>query len=243
MQRCWRLSSTPVEFGARRALVVAVSQVPETYAHVVVNGVGYRDGDTKAKDTVRDAENVEVAVLEKKKAGGGSPGQGGDGEKRIGDVGDGKEHGRGNDGGAPAREQTQESQEKEVLENELLQDGPDHVSPHVTPNGNRPIKRMQGAEPSGEQQVKDGQDQSGSEYPERTVEAGKTQSEFVPMIAGEQGSGEDPGESQPEDDALHVQRGPNGGEYEDETDGDLDNVARSGTGQDAHNQSWMFVPL
>jgi hypothetical protein len=61
-------------------------EVSETYAHVVMEGVWYANGEAQSQESLRDPYNVQAAITAEKSAGHGSPDKGSDGESEVGQV-------------------------------------------------------------------------------------------------------------------------------------------------------------
>jgi hypothetical protein len=53
-----------------------ISEIAATYPHVVMERVGNRDGYTKAKNSMRQAERVDIPVAQKEHACSDSPDKG-----------------------------------------------------------------------------------------------------------------------------------------------------------------------
>ena len=110
-------------------MMMAVGEVAEADAHVVVDGAGNGDGYADAQDGVADGGDVDVAVVQKDQAGGASPEQRKRREDWIGQVRAGEERGGGEQGDDGPPNEPQQAQQEEVEEQELLQEGPDGVGP------------------------------------------------------------------------------------------------------------------
>ena len=79
--------------------MVTVAEVAEAYSHVVVNRVGYGDGDAESHDAVCEAKGVEISVAEEEDAGEDAPDESDRSEDGIGEMCDGEDSGCDDDWG------------------------------------------------------------------------------------------------------------------------------------------------
>ena len=75
-----------IQSNVAAGMMRAIEVVAESYAHVVVNVVGHRDGKGDAEKEVNDSDGVEIAISQKERAGCDSPSKSSNDEKRIGNV-------------------------------------------------------------------------------------------------------------------------------------------------------------
>ncbi len=210
-----------------------VFQIAETYLHVVGGGEGEGDGYADSEDDVGHAEGVEATVAEEKQAGGESPEQSDGGEDGAGKMGDGEQAGGGDHSHFYLGHDSKQAQEEEIEEEELLQEGPDGVSP-VTPDEQCGGGGDVGGVKSLGQSDGDGGEQHGEgDDPEGTQKAATVEAHGAGAIEGDDSYGGDPGEGGPEEDSLAGLGSPDDKQDETVSDGKLKEVAPGGTG-DGH---------
>ena len=107
---------------------VAVSEIAQPDAHVMVHRGWNRDGERDAQDGVRQGQGVEIAVAEKEQAGGESPKQCDGRENGAGHMGRGEDERSDGGGEFWIGKQAQETREKKALHQELLHEGPEDVA-------------------------------------------------------------------------------------------------------------------
>jgi len=107
---------------------VAVSEVVQPDAHIMVYRRRNGDGERDSQNGVHDGQRIEIAIVEKEQAGGQSPKQGDGRENGAGQMGRGEDE-RGDDGGELwVGKQSQETREKKALQQELLHECPEDVA-------------------------------------------------------------------------------------------------------------------
>ena len=107
---------------------VRVGEVAQADAHVVIDRSGNGDGNRDPQDGVRNAKRIEIAIANKKEARGYAPDQSDRREDGIGQMRQSEDACRRKRRLRRPREDFQEAQEKEALQQELLNQGPDGVS-------------------------------------------------------------------------------------------------------------------
>lgn len=95
---------------------------------------------------MRDGQGVEVSVAKEEQACGQAEGEGDHSEDRAGQVRDGEDGCGGERGEAGAGQKTAETAEEEVLQEKLLDEGPEGVSPVAFEEGDGAVHGMQGVE-------------------------------------------------------------------------------------------------
>ena len=115
---------------------VAVGEVAQPDAHIVVHRRWNGDGERDSQDGVRQGQRIEIAIVEKEQAGGEAPKQGDGHENGAGQMGRGEDE-RGDEGGEFwVGKQAQDAREKKALNQELLHEGPEDVA-RIGPDGEK----------------------------------------------------------------------------------------------------------
>jgi len=204
--------------------VRGVFDVAEADAHVAVDGVGDGHGEGHAEDAVGERERIEIPIAKEEPAGDGSPERRDHEQNRIGDVGEGEEDGGERDGGGWAQAEAEEAGEDVDLQDELLHEGPEGVSPEVGEDGQRAIEAMEGVQVAGECDGGEAEDGGDGDDPEGGQETAEAEAVGVDLFAAEDGGDGDPGEGGPVEDALGGVGGPDDDEDEAVADGELEKV-------------------
>lgn len=133
-------------------VAAAVSQVAEAHAHVVGERTGQGDGEADAKDGVGERKGVQIAVVQEEQAGNEPPDQRHRGQDGAGHVGE-REDGCGGERGerGPPRQKPQKTYQEDVLQEELLEERPEGISPVALEKGEWRGRGMQGVEVEGDQ--------------------------------------------------------------------------------------------
>jgi hypothetical protein len=209
-------------------LLGVVEKITKTDAHVVMYGVGNGDGDAEAEDSMDESEGIEAAVPEKDGASDQTPDQGRDRQERIWEM-DYRKHACGGDDGAFwAGHQAEQSQQEEVLKDELLKEGPENVSPHVAAHRYRAVHGMKFAELHGDDELYQGKRDGDADEPKGAVDSADSEAEGFAVLSRQDGCAHYPGEGDPKQKALYLERTPDRDHDQSVADGEFEEITVDG---------------
>ena len=103
---------------------MSIGQVAESHPHVANNRPRYRYGKSDPKNGVRDGERKQIAIAKKYETSDEAPGNGRNGQNRIGEMSQCEQAGR-REGGRPwFRHYLYEPQQEKTLQQKLLDKRP-----------------------------------------------------------------------------------------------------------------------
>lgn len=201
-----------------------VIEITDANAHMVVQVIRHCNGEADAEDSVGQAENVQVPIFQIKQAGAGSPDERRGGKNRAGDVGN-SEQARGNRHRACPRGKPKEPAEKEYLQQELLHERPDQISPDVGEEGRLSVQGVKRTETIRDEDSDGSEEQGCADDPEGGPQISSDQPEGFEILLPQRDDGYDDGAGDPIEDPLQRIRRP-----DDDQDGgvpqeDLNQIA------------------